>query len=144
VGSNGGHLKKVQTQAVRNPKSIRYFGQIDCKSELLKIYRSCDIFAMPSKVETFGLVYVEAISQGLPILYTSGEGIDGFFSEKIGEGVDCRDTKDIARKLSKMIGFYENYLRKIDLSGFRWDHVAQLHLSIYHRSSFDLKFCTAC
>jgi glycosyltransferase involved in cell wall biosynthesis len=31
---------------------------------------------MPSKYETFGLVYIEAMSQGLPIF--EGQGVDGF------------------------------------------------------------------
>ena len=29
---------------------------------------------MPSKHETFGLVYAEAMTQGLPVIYTKNEG----------------------------------------------------------------------
>ena len=36
--------------------------------ELLEVYREHDIFVMPSHKETFGLVYAEAMSQGLPVL----------------------------------------------------------------------------
>ena len=39
------------------------------------------IFAMPSFNETFGLVYIEALSQNLPILYTKSEGIYKYFEE---------------------------------------------------------------
>ena len=33
---------------------------------------------MPSTGETFGLVYIEALSQSLPIIYTKGDGVYGF------------------------------------------------------------------
>ena len=48
------------------------------KSELLGIYRSSSIFIMPSTGETFGLVYIEALSQSLPVIYTKGDGVYGF------------------------------------------------------------------
>ena len=58
------------------------------KEELIKIYRSSDIFVMPSVTETFGLVYAEAMSQGLPVIYTKGQGFDGQFEEGEG-GIPC-------------------------------------------------------
>ncbi len=42
---------------------------------------------MPSRAETFGLVYVEALLNGLPILYTKNEGIDEMY-DNVGEAVD--------------------------------------------------------
>ena len=39
------------------------------------IYRENDIYVMPSIIETFGLVYAEAMSQGLPVIYTRGQGL---------------------------------------------------------------------
>lgn len=52
------------------------------KKQLREAFSISDIFVMPSKPETFGLVYVEALSQGLPILYAKGEGFDGYFDEE--------------------------------------------------------------
>src|SRR5699024_4350469 len=40
-----------------------------------------DIFIMPSRNETFGLVYIEALSQFLPIIYTKNEGVYNYFKE---------------------------------------------------------------
>ena len=36
-----------------------------------------DVFVLPSVNETFGMVYLEAMSQGCIPIGTSGEGIDG-------------------------------------------------------------------
>ena len=54
------------------------------KEDLIKYYRNADIFVMPSHHETFGLVYAEAMSQGLPVIYTRGQGFDGQFKEGTG------------------------------------------------------------
>ena len=40
------------------------------KEEIKKYFEESDIFIMPSRYETFGLVYAEALSQGLPVIYT--------------------------------------------------------------------------
>ena len=65
------------------------------KEELINFYRKSDIFIMPSHKETFGLVYAEAMSQGLPVIYTRGQGFDGQFLEgEVGYSVDDNDVYD--------------------------------------------------
>lgn len=77
------------------------------KEEVLEHLREADIFVMPSHTETFGLVYAEAISQGLPVLYTAGQGFDGQFAEgQVGFHVNDRDPDDIADKILAVIADY--------------------------------------
>jgi glycosyltransferase involved in cell wall biosynthesis len=45
------------------------------QSELQKIYRQCDIFAMPSLVEALGVVFLEAMAAGLVPVATKVGGI---------------------------------------------------------------------
>lgn len=98
------------------------------------IYSNHDIFAMISLKETFGLTYIEALSQGLPILYTKNTGIDGQFSEgEVGFHVD----KD------KMADFYNGYKlileRYSDLSKaakkqselYNWDYITKKYILLY-------------
>ncbi len=47
--------------------------------EIIEIYRECDLFLMPSKSESFGMAYLEALSCGLPVLQRKDVGLDGFF-----------------------------------------------------------------
>ena len=73
------------------------------KEELIDIYRQSDIFIMPSKSETFGLVYAEAMSQGLPVIYTKDEGFDGQFEDGVvGYCVNPDDPEDISNKILEM------------------------------------------
>ncbi len=43
--------------------------------ELVELYCSADIFAFPTLIETFGMVLVEAMAAGLPIVTTEAEGV---------------------------------------------------------------------
>ena len=101
---------------------------------LIEYYRKSDIFIMPSFSETFGLVYPEAMSQGLPIIYTKGQGFDGQFEEGyVGYGVDPYNPEDIANKISLIIKNYDqissNTLKAY--KKFNWDNLALDYIQIY-------------
>ncbi|MDM1073319.1 glycosyltransferase family 4 protein [Empedobacter brevis] len=108
VGGEGNDEKNI-LKDIKEVDQISFLGKILDKSKLLDIMRDNDIFAMPSKAETFGLVYVEAMLQGLPILYTENEGIDGFYDENIGEKVTKSDVSEIELKVIKLIENYNQY-----------------------------------
>lgn len=87
VGGGGKDHEKVLKIVSENQDIMTFHEQLKDKDILKEYYNNAVIFTMPSSYETFGLVYVEAMLQGLPILYTHNEGIDGFYDEKIGEKV---------------------------------------------------------
>jgi len=104
------------------------------KENLIKIYRENDIFIMPSITETFGLVYAEAMSQGLPIIYTKGQGFDGQFEDGVvGYSVNCYDAQDIANKVISILDKYEECSRNcIELCNkFDWDKIATTYTKVY-------------
>ena len=52
---------------------------------------------LPSRRESFGLVYLEALSAGIPILSTRGIGLDGYFPQGFpGVKVDAMSVASIA------------------------------------------------
>ena len=69
-------LEEAKT-LTRNELTIRGF----CDSEEMeKMFRETDLIVMPSRTEGFGLVALEAISAGVPVLVSSECGI----AESIG------------------------------------------------------------
>jgi phosphatidyl-myo-inositol dimannoside synthase len=81
-------------------------------SELADHYNLCDVFAMPSKGEGFGIVYLEALACGKPTLGGNQDGaIDALCQGKFGALVNPNDYDEIAHVLVKILqGTYDNPL----------------------------------
>lgn len=104
------------------------------QEEVLGHLRSADIFVMPSHTETFGLVYAEAMSQGLPVLYTRGQGFDGQFPDgTVGYAVSDKDPEDLAERIEKILSEYgrlsENCIRLV--GKFDWSAIAEQYKNLY-------------
>lgn len=134
VGGGGNKEKKIMKLVTQYPESLFYHGKIFDKKKLRELYRSCSIFAMPSIHETFGLVYVEALSQNLAVLYTKEQGIDGLFDPSIGESVKALSVESIRSGLQKLIQNRRDYkgYEVIDFEQFRWRNIANKYLLMYY------------
>ncbi|MBR8764794.1 glycosyltransferase [Porphyromonas levii] len=134
IGGNGDDTKQIKAIAMKHPGVFHLHGVIQNKDKIRAIMQLCHIFTMPSLTETFGLVYVEALSQGLPIFYTEGEGVDGFFSSSYGERCNPKSVQNIAEKLERMLIHYVDYsIDEIYLRNhFDWDIVADKYLALCH------------
>lgn len=112
---------------------VRYVPFIP-KEKLIKEYRKAHILVLPSTTETFGLVYAEAMSQGLPIIYTRGQGFDGQFDEGVvGYSVDCHDDQEIASKIELIIGNYSRISANCTslVQKFNWEKIGKQYIDIY-------------
>ncbi|WP_400262002.1 glycosyltransferase family 4 protein [Sphingobacterium sp. SG20118] len=127
----GGDLHDEVCASIKNNSWCHFYGKVYEKDELKMIFHKNDFFAMPSIYETFGLVYIEALSQGLPVLYTKNQGIDKLFSFEVGEGADGTIT-DIQLCLEKMILNRKSYkINDIVFNRFNWMKIAELYKKIF-------------
>ncbi|WP_206424108.1 glycosyltransferase family 4 protein [Vaginisenegalia massiliensis] len=113
--------------------AVSYYGAHP-KEELIQLYRQMDIFALLSSPETFGLVYPEAMSQGLPVIYTKNEGFDSFFANyTVGVSVDKKDQLGFNKAVDFIIKHYpqlvENALTSIEY--FEWEQIHQTYCQLY-------------
>lgn len=61
-------------------------------------------FLMPSRRETFGMVFIEALFAGLPLLYTRHWGVDGFFeANDVGYACDPAQVEDVWRGVNFLL-----------------------------------------
>ena len=107
------------------------------KEDLIHYYRSNDIFVMPSFHESFGRVYVEAMSQGIPVIYTRGQGFDGIFENgKVGYSVSASNPEEIAEAVVKIVRNYSEISHNCvrNCIGFDWNEVGKQLDSFYRKS----------
>ncbi len=119
--------------SIKNHECTKFINAMP-KEELIKQYRKHDIFVMPSYVETFGLVYGEAMSQGLPVVYSKGQGFDGQFEEGVvGYHVNAYDPIDVADGIEKVINNYESIQSNVveKSKKFNWKDITEKYYNIY-------------
>ena len=75
-------------------------------------YNLCDVFAMPSKREGFGIVYLEAMASGKPVLGGNRDGaVDALCHGELGVLVDPDNISEIAEVLIQLFeGNHHNSL----------------------------------
>ncbi len=80
--------------------------------ELPDYYNLCDVFAMPSRGEGFGIVYLEALACGKPVLGGNQDGaLDALCQGELGALVDPGEVGAIATTLVAILqGSYPNSL----------------------------------
>jgi glycosyltransferase involved in cell wall biosynthesis/SAM-dependent methyltransferase len=69
LAPNGGSYREFLLQNLdkKYHKKVRFVGYVD-DNELKDYYRNCDIFVAPSLYESFGLIYLEAMAWGKPVI----------------------------------------------------------------------------
>ena len=73
--------------------------------ELRSHYNLCDVFAMPSKGEGFGIVFLEALGCGKAVLAGNKDGsVDAVLNGALGVLVDPDNVAEIANALIAIIG----------------------------------------
>lgn len=129
----GGRDESNILKEIEDNNNINYIGKVFDKNKLLEIFRNSNMFLMPSKHETFGLVYIEAMLQGLPILYTKNEGIDGFYNDKIGEKVSSHSINEITKKIKLLINNYNEYKIPTEklVVNHNWKNIALEYQQLY-------------
>ena len=97
--------------------SVRLLGRMD-NAELTQALPHYLALALPSFDETFGMVYLEALFAGIPILYSRDTGIDGYL-DGIQAGVSVRagNVAEISQALSELARNNPSYRQAIGRSG---------------------------
>lgn len=131
VGGGDSQHDVVLAKIESYPELFTYHGPIFDRPSLREIYARNAVFCMPSINETFGLVYVEALSQGLPVLCAQSQGIDGLFMDRVGEFVDPLSVDSIESGLFALLTQQAQYQTHVDFEQFRWATIAKRYWQMF-------------
>lgn len=104
VGKGGDRPRIEQLIAQLNLQDCVTLAGFVPDQEICDYYNLCDLFAMPSKGEGFGIVYLEALACGKPTLGGNQDGaIDALCHGELGVLVNPDDLGEISETLVKIL-----------------------------------------
>jgi hypothetical protein len=103
----GDHQRSIAERFMRNnPHVLRNFifhGEVD-NASLIEAYENADIFCVPSRFESFGLIYVEAMRSSLPVVACRVGGVPEIvLDEETGLLVEPNNAKALCAALDSLI-----------------------------------------
>lgn len=104
--------------------------------KLADCYRTSDIFLNPSITESFGMVNVEAMSAGLPLIVSNVPGNRDIVNNKVGYLVDINDPKQMADKILHLLEKQDERLRLSknaveESKKYHWDKIVDKYIEAY-------------
>ena len=90
------HIQKL-IKNLNLEHSVILTGYLEADQELLNCYASSDMFIFSSKTETQGLVLIEAMAQGLPIVALAENGTKSILENNPGAIIAKDDPKEFAK-----------------------------------------------
>jgi glycosyltransferase involved in cell wall biosynthesis len=142
IVGDGPDRKRLE-EKVRNlniTQEVIFTGYI---SEKLKAdyYRLSDVFVMPSRKEGFGIVFLEAMACGIPVIGSISDGSsEALLDGKLGELVDPKDKKEIERTIYRVLRQHKKSISRVDLETFSKDNFDNRVEKIMHSVLLDKNY----
>lgn len=104
-----------------------------------RVYNAADISVVPSRIEPFGLVAVEALACGTPVVATNAGGLPDFINDRVGGLVPLEDHEALAEAVISEIkaGSKQSkgkFAAQYALDGYSWRSQVQKMAQLYERA----------
>lgn len=118
-------------------EKVRFLG-LQPHGHALRYMAACTIFSLPSWNEAFGVVYIEAMALGKPVIGCQGEGPEDFIEHgKTGLLVKPRDVDSLVEALDFLLSHPEEAqamgerARRVVLANYTWEKSAKKLMEVY-------------
>ena len=97
IGGDGSQREWLEgiakSEGVKN--QVTFTGALS-REEVANWMNKCDAFALPSRYETFGVVYIEALASGKPVIGAFNGGAEDIVNQNVGILVEIDNVKDLS------------------------------------------------
>lgn len=113
IGGDGKYLNTFKEMAKELDIAGKciFYGEIKPES-IQDFYSKLDFYVLPSRDETFGVVVVEAMACGLPVIATKCGGPEEIITKETGVLIDRENPQELARAIRSVAGNLGSYNRK--------------------------------
>ncbi len=110
IGGDGPQRAAYQAkaQSLGIADRVQWLGPVS-RAQAPALFSDCHIYVMPSRHETFGVVYAEAIASGKPIIATRCGGPEFIVNDQNGKLVDIGDIAALAQAMQTMADEWRSY-----------------------------------
>ena len=123
------------TKSLEETDRVFFYGRYSRK-DVPEVFSQADAFVLTSRVETFGIVYIEAMMCGLPCIGTSGQGAEDIIDSSNGLKVPYGDLDALGKAMRQMAERRSQYdpetIREQCIARFSADTVCSAIEKIYH------------
>ena len=140
IAGDGDLRQQLQDLAGQLKLDSVYFLGNQSHEQMVKLFNMADLAALPSEFEAFGLVALEALACGTPVIAGDVGGLSQIVNEQVGCLIKPGDYRTLAEKVATFIkdGFKQKvrdkaaaYIRE----NFSWQKTADNIEKIYERVS---------
>ena len=110
IGGGGEEEAALKAQAVELgiADKVRFLGNIP-RGEVRRQMEQAQAFVLSSRVETFGIVLIEALACGKPVIMTATDASQTIVNDGNGVVVPVDDVSALAEQMAQMIDHYSQY-----------------------------------
>ncbi len=103
IFGEGPERKKIEDLISRCKASDRVtLMGMQSRKDISKYLKKCNCFVLASQAETFGVVYIEALASGLPVIASRCGGPESFINEENGVFVSVDDVDGLEKAMKYM------------------------------------------
>jgi glycosyltransferase involved in cell wall biosynthesis len=134
IGGSGSEYSSLQRRIDKSnlKKKVRLIGPIP--GDQLNVWmNACDLFVLPSLSESFGIVQIEALACGKPVVSARNRGSREIIdSEDYGLLADPANSKDLAEIILVALGRKWNKEKILEhAEHYKWEYIAKKILNVY-------------
>jgi len=94
---------RLSVQRMGLEREVHFVGYLDRHGALLDCYAAANVFVFASRTETQGLVLLEAMAQGAPVVSTAELGTRSILKPGCGALIACEDEREFASAVSRVL-----------------------------------------
>jgi len=128
-------LQMKQLKAELKLNNVYFLGH-QTQENVASLFSAADVSVVPSRIEPFGLVAIEALGCGTPVVATNAGGLPDFINNKVGQLVKMEDVEALSEavieelknntKLTK-----GKYAREYAVENYSWKKTLRNVIEIY-------------